>query len=966
MRDLVDELLQAKVKATLFGGDHAPRLGRLVILDRIGSGAMGTVFCAYDPRLDRKVAVKLVRTRGPEASAQVLREARALGRVAHPNVVAVHDAAELDGEIYIVMELAPGIPLRTWIAGDRDWRDVVRVMGEAAAGLAAAHRAGLIHRDIKPDNILIGEDRARVVDFGLAHDRRDGDDGASAGSPSYMAPEVLDDQPATEASDQFSFGVTLYEALYGVRPHTGRTREELRETAKAAASARPGRSSEPNDAVPGDRTQDGPPGDAAVDAVAETAAAGDASIDPVADTAAPPEKSGGQAGDRASAPPSARVVVRSGSGSSAPTALSASSGRAVRSTPPGWLHALVVRALAADPLARFPSMDALAAALGRDRRRRHRVLALLAGGAIAGAALGVVAYRHHATHDPCDGAAARLETVWSTASTERVRAELGPTPWAARALEGLDANAVQWGHSYRAVCEASRVRGAQSDTLLDLRMRCLDRALARFDALATALATPLDAGTRAEATGAVAELPPPDACETLDDPAELALPADPARRARVTDAERTLDRAWAQYALGRYPVAGKIVHELGSVKELGAPALEAAVLLLDASITSRIGQPSAARAQLEAALTAAAAARTPELEAQVWARLLRHELFSGNPARVIEWEPFAHAAAVRAGHEGAEIDGIVGEALRDAGQLEAARAHEQRALASADLLRADQRALLEMNAGSVELAAGSPALAEAAFSRGLALARQALGDGHPTLAIYYDKLAAADRARGRIRDALALHDLSLAARTAAYGATDRSVATSLLGRARTLLEADRPEDAMRDAAKALEIRTAQAGPASPRLGEIIALQGEIAAASGDRHAALELYDRAATLDPRLDLTARRAAAGADVSYTSLPETIDPLTVDRGAALALRLTLMSHDDARPLAIALRARLARIPPPVDPALALPIGEAMLLIGDTSSAQAIARAQLAQLADEPSRSRARAQRLVDAALK
>jgi tetratricopeptide (TPR) repeat protein len=822
----------------------------------------------------------------------------------------------------------------------------------------------LIHRDIKPDNILIGEDRARVVDFGLAHDRRGGDHGASAGSPSYMAPEVLADEPATEASDQFSFGVTLYEALYGVRPHTGRTRAELRETAKAAASARPGRSSEPIDAAPADdRTQDGPPGDAAV---ADTAAAGDASIDPVADAAAPSEQPAGPASDGPGALAAAKVVVRSGAGASGRTALSAPSGRAVRSTPPGWLHALVVRALAADPLARFPSMDALAAALGRDRRRRHRVLALVAGGAIVGAALGVVAYRHHAVHDPCEGAAARIDAVWSAATAGRVKAELGPAPWAARTMEGLDATVVQWDHSYRAVCEASRVRGAQSDTLLDLRMRCLDRALARFEALATALATPLDAGTRAEATGAVAELPPPARCETVDDPAELALPADPARRARVTDAERTLDRAWAQYALGRYPGSAKILHELGSVNELGAPALDAAVLLLDASITSRIGQPAAARAQLEAALTAAAAARTPELEAQVWARLLRHELFSGNPARVIEWEPFAHAAAVRAGHEGAEIDGIVGEALRDAGQLEPAREHLKRALASADVLRADQRALLEMNAGSVELAAGSPAPAEAAFARGLALARQALGDGHPTLAIYDDKLAAAARARGRLRDALALHDQSLAARTAAYGETDRSVATSLLGRARTLLEADRPDDATRDATRALEIRTAQVGPASPRLGEIIALQGEIAAATGDRRAALALYDRAGALDPRLDLTARRAAAGADVAYASLPETIDPLTVDRGAALALRLTLMSHDDARPLATALRARLARLPPPVDPALALPIGEAMLLIGDTSSAQAIARAQLAQLADEPSRSRARAQRLVDAALK
>ncbi len=853
-----------------------------MILDRIGSGAMGTVFAAYDPRLDRKVAVKLVRTGGAESTALVAREARALARLAHPNVVGIHDVGELDDEIYIVMELASGIPLRTWIAGDRHWRDVARVIREAALGLAAAHRAQLIHRDVKPDNLLIGLDRTRVVDFGLAQDRADGDDGQSAGTPSYMAPEVLDGQPASEASDQFSLGVTLYEALYGVRPHGGATREELRVTARTAASARPSR-------------------------------------------AAPAE-----------------AIVRSG--------------------PPAWLHAIVARMLAAEPQKRFASLDAVATALGRDRRRRTRVIALVATASIASAALGVIAYRHQTAHDPCDGGPARESAVWSAETAARVKTSLGTAPWAAKALEGLDATAAQWVTSFRHVCEASRIRGDQSDTLLDLRMRCLDRSLARFDALAAALAAPLDAPSRVEATGAVAELPPPLACETVDDPAELALPSDPARRARVTAAERTLDRAWAAYALGHYALAGDALRELRETAELGAPALTAAVLLLAASVEARVGTPAAARTLLESALTAAAAAHTAELEASVWARLLRHELFAGSPTNVIAWAPFAHAAAVRAGHEGAEIDGIVGEALRDAGQLDAARQRLAHALASKDPLRGDQRALIEMNAGSVELAAGAPGAAEQAFTRALALAREALGDAHPTLAIYLDKLAAADRARGRIVAALVLHDQSLAVRIAAYGATDRSVATSLLQRSRTLIEANRLDDAAHDASTALEIRTAKLGPQSPRLGEIIAVQGEIAAARGERDAADLLYRRAAELDPRLDLRARRAAVGG--SAVDLPDTIDPLTVDRGAALAVRLGRETHDAARPLATALRARILAIGPPVDPALALPVGEALYLINDVPGAMAIARAVLGQLAPEPSRSRERAQRLLDAA--
>src|SRR5262245_16680143 len=137
-RDLVDELLRARVKTKLFGGDHAPRLGRLVILDRLGSGGMGTVLSAYDPRLDRKVAVKLVR--GDRGSDRVLREARALGKLAHPNVVAVYDATEADGVVSIVMELAPGEPLRRWIGASKPWREVLAVMIQAGAGLAAAHR----------------------------------------------------------------------------------------------------------------------------------------------------------------------------------------------------------------------------------------------------------------------------------------------------------------------------------------------------------------------------------------------------------------------------------------------------------------------------------------------------------------------------------------------------------------------------------------------------------------------------------------------------------------------------------------------------------------------------------------------------------------------------------------------------------------------------------------------------------
>ncbi len=941
VRDLVDELLQAKVKATLFGGDHAPRLGRLVLLDRIGSGAMGTVFAAYDPRLDRKVAVKIVRTSGAEVNARVLAEARALGKLVHPNVVAIHDAGEVDDAINIVMELAPGVPLRTWFAGGRDWRDVVRVLREAAIGIAAAHRAGLVHRDIKPDNILVGDDRTRVVDFGLAHDRAAGEDTTSAGTPSYMAPEQLADEAATEASDQFAFGVTLFEALYGARPHTGATRDELKLTALSAYKVRA------SDALRSARSAPAP-------------RASGATVD-VAATTAP-------ADDDASEPPVApmRPSTRSSIAPSAGSA-SATEQRAVaspRKAPPAWVHAIVVRALAPDPANRFPSMDALGAALGRDRRRQ-RMIALGVVAALAGAAIGVGAYRSQSGDaDPCTGGAARRAAVWNPTTTAAVQAALGDAPWAGRAVATLDARGSAWEVSYRRVCEATRVSGAQSDTLLDLRMRCLDRALDRVGALSTAIATPSDGpagalstATRIDAVSAIHELPDPAACESLHDAAELALPTDPAQRARVTTAERELDRAWAAYALGRYREAGTEVLAIEKrTAELEAPALRAAVLLLAASVEGRTGKPAAARARLDQALGAAAAARTSAIELDVWSRLLRHELFAGNSARVIEWAPFAHAAAARAGRDGAEIDGIIGEAHRDLGHLDAARERLTRALASMTSLRADQRALIEMNVGSVELTAGDVGAAEAAFTRAFELAHGALGDGHPSLALYIDKLASVDRARGRIGAALARHSSSLALRTAAYGPTDRSMATSLVQRARTYVEAGSLELAIADLATAEQIRAKAYGEASPRLAEILLTGADADTAAGNVAAARRRLVRAVELDGSLatsvEVTVRRIAAGEAVAIEKLPATLDPFSVDRVAALAARAGLVPREQAAPLAAALLARWRTLGPGSHPALTLAIAQALRTSGDRITAATVVETALRAIGDEPSR--------------
>ncbi len=159
-------------------------LGRYVIIEMLGAGAMGVVYSAFDPELDRKVAVKLVKPGedDPDARARLLREARAMARLAHPNVVAVHDVGTFGDEVFVAMEFVQGVTLGRWLRErPRSWREVVELFVAAGHGLAAAHEAGLVHRDLKPENIMVGPGtRVRVMDFGLARSAGSVREGSSA------------------------------------------------------------------------------------------------------------------------------------------------------------------------------------------------------------------------------------------------------------------------------------------------------------------------------------------------------------------------------------------------------------------------------------------------------------------------------------------------------------------------------------------------------------------------------------------------------------------------------------------------------------------------------------------------------------------------------------------------------------------------------------------------------------------
>ena len=241
--------------------DNTPlRFGRFAVLGRIGEGAMSTVYAAHDPSLGRKVAIKLVHDDGdPESRARARLEAHALARISHPNVVQIYEVGSFGAHTFVAMEHVEGVTLTQWQASRRGLREILKVYVQAGRGLVAAHAAGIVHRDFKSDNVLVGHDgRARVVDFGLAlllegpqtagstptdpsASPRLTSSGTVMGTPAYMSPEQHRGAAIDERSDQFNFCAALYEAIYRVRPFAGNTLREVASQVRGGILQQPAR-----------------------------------------------------------------------------------------------------------------------------------------------------------------------------------------------------------------------------------------------------------------------------------------------------------------------------------------------------------------------------------------------------------------------------------------------------------------------------------------------------------------------------------------------------------------------------------------------------------------------------------------------------------------------------------------------------------------------------------------------------
>lgn len=541
------------------------RLGRYVVLSLVGMGGLGVVYEAYDPELDRRIAVKLLRRVADEESAAVAgrellqREARALARVSHRNVVAVHDVGVFEGRVFIAMEFVAGATLRAWLAAEpRGWRRVLEAFREAGQGLAAAHDAGLVHRDFKPDNVLVRTDgHVCVTDFGLARATRLGQvastqdlvrtqtlTGGVTGTPGYMAPEVWAGGVADARSDQFAFAVSLFEGLCGARPHDGTTLPELREAILAG------------------KTKDLPP----------------------------------------------------------PTGV------------PPWLARAVARGLSTDPSARFGSMRDMLAAIAEPRPARRGVLiAAVAATVAAVCATPVVLSARTPKTAPvpvCRAGEDKVRGLWDEPRRDAVRKAFEATgaSYAGQAWAAVDAAIAgfsrDWVATYTDACEATRVRGEQSEALLDQRMVCLEQRRKEVAALADGYshADGKAVDSAVEAAANIAE--PLSSCSAEALRGAKPWPKDPAARAKLEDVQTRLALALSLRDRGRFMEAREVAAgALEPAKDAGYGPLQVQVGLDLARMEGNSGDPAARKHALDAALLAQSEG-LDDLAAEAWTALV--------------------------------------------------------------------------------------------------------------------------------------------------------------------------------------------------------------------------------------------------------------------------------------------------------------------------------------------------------
>lgn len=845
--------LYADVEHRLFGRPRSQlRVSRYILLELVARGAFGVVYSAYDPQLDRRVAVKLLlgggRSGDDEAKVRMVREAHALARLRHPNVVAVYDVGEYGaGEIveldspvvvedplqgagvFIVMELVEGEPLSTWLGTPRAWPDVLARFLAAGQGLAAAHEHDLVHRDFKPANVVVEGERTLVLDFGLASriDVEAGDPlprswddsgrtstldspitqaGTVMGTPRYMAPEQHDGVRATAAADQYAFAVALFEALYGCRAFAAESPQLIVEAKKrSAVTARPTRSDVP---------------------------------------------------------------------------------RAV--------YEVLMRALACDPAGRYPSMSDLLAALARAaagpvRRRRIAAVVGLAGVAVWSGTLLV------ATASPCERIGDALSGVWDDPIRARSQAAFVATglPYARRTFgsvaDRLDAYTDEWVREREAACWANENVSQQHAAADAPRDLCFDRALHAVGGLGTLLVE-ADASVVEHAVVAAAELPDLRQCRATSPSDGGDVRAVPRRE--VLMIESSLARAaWSLRAARFDDARAHAGDAVASATELDYPPSLAAAHLAVATVERAAGRTVEARESAHRAIASAERAHEPVIATRALLVLVRAAIDRGEPdvaetlislvqSRI---DALPYAAGLRAElalnlgllrtdqardadaktvlREGLDqaiaefgpahpqvawLYNALGNVHEDAGEYDDALTCFGEAMQIWHEIAGESHpstAVVLNNIANVEASRGNLDAGRAAYERSLAVAKTGMGPEHPFVGVVMHNLGWLAQISDRRRDAIAGYNDAIEWQQRILGADHPRTAPSLDGRGYTWLEFGKCIEAERDLLAALKIYTKAYGQEHPRVAGTLDRLAQVRRCRGEFADALDYHRR---------------------------------------------------------------------------------------------------------------------------
>ncbi len=814
------------------------RIGRYLVIERIGSGGMGVVYAAYDPDLDRKLALKLLHRdeheRDERTRLRLLREAQALARVSHPNVIQVYDVGTFEDRVYIAMEFVEGQTLHEWLDSQpRELSEITAIFSQAGHGLAAAHAKDLVHRDFKPDNVIVTRDgRAVVLDFGIAyaigshapsvtqdevpaqrlqeHSLRHGihermtdalatgrgassvfdaeltHAGALMGTPAYMAPEQFDGGTTDARTDQFSFCVALWEAIHGQRPFAGDTPMALWRAVR----------------------------------------------------------------ERELRSPSSRRM-------------------------PVGLQRAICRGLERAPEDRFSDLARLLAILDRDPRARRRWIALVsvAVGAVGFGLWGLGAA--HGVEQVCRAGESRLDPVWSGERREAVIAAFGATgePLAAQVapklVDGIDTYAREWAAMYTDACEATRVRGEQSEQLLDLRMDCLEDRKRELDAVVEVLLEP-DAKVVANGHEMISTLRPIESCaDRVGLRARVAAPYQPEVAERVESIQRELSRARARRGAADFDRAFGIAREAHSRAMLTEyrPIQAAAAIELGMAHMEKGSFEAAAQTLREGFYLALAggdeAAAVEAAIALVQVSGDRLEAFD----EAFNWARIADAILDRRGDQRSrarvELQYLRGLTLWRQGELGEAREQleaaldlaeglgDHRAGAGAGAGAAERDSLLEIRIrkglGSTLWAAGEPEEAAREFQVVVETLGRELGEGHPSVGSALNNLASAHFSLGRYDLAEREFLRSLDINESVLGPEHPSVATSLNNLAVVYTLQGKLEQARDTHLRVLELQARKLEPGDPKLANSWSNLGRTLFRLRDFEGAVDYNRRAYTL-----------------------------------------------------------------------------------------------------------------------